>query len=59
MVFGSVTRGYKSGGFGSFAVSPDLPFGTVDVIKGECGARTTFDPETVWSYEIGTKGEVL
>ena len=57
MVFASVTRGYKSGGFGSFAITPDQPFGTVDVTQGDA-SPDTFDPETVWSYEIGTKGEV-
>jgi iron complex outermembrane receptor protein len=58
MVFGSVTRGYKSGGFGSFAITPDVPFGTVGVTQAQA-SPDTFDPETVWSYEIGTKGEVF
>jgi len=58
MVFGSVTRGYKSGGFGSFALSPDQPFGSVGVTRAEA-SPDDFNPETVWSYEIGTKGELL
>ncbi len=57
MAFASVTRGYKSGGFGSFAITPDQPFGTVDVTQADA-RPDTFDPETVWSYELGTKGEV-
>ena len=56
MVFGSITRGYKSGGFGSFAINPDL-LGTG--ITNAQAKPDTFDPETVWSYEIGTKGEIL
>jgi len=58
MLFGSVTRGYKSGGFGSFAITPeDIPFGSVGVTQAEA-QPDTFEPETVWSYEIGTKGEI-
>jgi len=55
MLFASATRGYKSGGFGSFAITPDLL--QEDVTQAEA-SPDTFDPETVWSYEIGTKGEV-
>jgi iron complex outermembrane receptor protein len=57
MAFASVTRGYKSGGFGSFAITPDPIPGTVGVTQADA-RPDTFDPETVWSYEIGTKGEV-
>ncbi len=57
MAFASVTRGYKSGGFGSFAINPDQPFGTVGVTQADA-RPDTFDPETVWSYELGAKGEV-
>ena len=39
MVFASVTRGYKSGGFGSFAINPDQPFGTVGVTQARGAAR--------------------
>ena len=56
MVFGSVTRGYKSGGFGSFAINP--PLLGVGITKGEA-VPDDFNPETVWSYEIGAKGEAL
>ena len=58
MLYGSVTRGYKAGGFGSFAIQPDQPFGTTDVAPGTA-VPNSFDPENVWSYEIGTKGEML
>jgi len=59
MVFASVTRGYKSGGFGSFAVRPDsIPFGTTDLTNADA-SPDTFKPEHSWSYEIGTKSEIL
>ena len=56
MYYGSVTSGYKSGGFGSFAIFPDVPFGTVGVTAAEAGPNA-FAPEEVLSYEIGTKGK--
>ncbi len=59
MVFGSVTRGYKAGGFGSFAVSPEFPFGTGLDLTNADAKPASFDPETVWSYEIGTKAELM
>jgi iron complex outermembrane recepter protein len=58
MLFGSVTRGYKAGGFGSFAIDPDVPFGTIGVTSAEANPDS-FDPETAWSYEIGAKGDLL
>ncbi len=56
MVYGSITRGYKSGGFGSFAISPDLL--QTDVTNQEANPDD-YDPETVWSYELGAKGDLL
>ena len=41
MIYGSVSRGFKSGGFNSF-----LP-------------NNEFDPEYVWSYELGNKSSWL
>ena len=41
MYYGSVSRGYKSGGFNSFLPNND------------------FDPEYVWSYELGNKSSWL
>jgi len=58
MLFTSATRGYKSGGFGSFSISPPVPFGTQDVTNAESGPDS-FDPEEVWSYEIGAKGDLF
>lgn len=57
MAYGSVTTGYKSGGFGSFAIFPDVPFGTVGVTPNDA-IPDPFDPEEVLSYEIGTKGKL-
>ena len=44
LVYGSVSQGYKSGGF------QDTPSNTP-------GATTPYDPETVLSYELGLKSE--
>jgi iron complex outermembrane receptor protein len=44
MLYASATRGYKSGGFNFSATSADT---------------SAFDPEKVWSYEIGAKSEWL
>ena len=41
-VYGSVSRGFKSGGF------PGRAFGSAEF--------KPFDPETVWTYEVGVKG---
>ena len=41
MVYGSVSRGFKSGGYNMTSGIPE------------------FDPEYVWSYEVGTKMELL
>ncbi|MGE0625585.1 MAG: TonB-dependent receptor [Pseudomonadales bacterium] len=55
MTFGSVTWGYKSGGFGSFALNPSQPYGSTDVTQDDA-RPDDFKPETSVSYEIGTKG---
>jgi iron complex outermembrane receptor protein len=54
-LYASATRGYKAGGFASFAVlgEPDDDL----VVSG--GSPSSFDPETVWSYEIGAKGDLM
>lgn len=56
-VYASIARGYKAGGFGTFTVdapSPITDFGLVPA-----GTRPdAFEPESVWSKEIGVKGEL-
>lgn len=54
-LYASVTRGYKAGGFGSFTV--DAPSAIPDYGLVPAGTRPdAFNPETVWSGEIGAKG---
>lgn len=57
--YGSVTKGYKSGGFGSFAVVPGPDGIDDDLVLLPGGSPNAFDPETVWSYEVGTKADLL
>ncbi len=60
LFYGSATRGYKSGGFGSFAIAPTVPFGSaVGVTQADGFRPQVFDPETVWSYEAGYKGSLF
>ena len=57
-IYASVTRGYKAGGFGSFTV--DAPSPIEEYGQVPAGTRPdAFDPETVWSKEVGIKGLVL
>ena len=63
-LYGSVTSGYKSGGFGTFALTPaifqwfgdgpDEPLTQADGFTPD-----VFRPETVISYEIGYKGTLM
>ncbi|SMC83823.1 TonB-dependent receptor [Novosphingobium sp. B1] len=56
MVYGSVSRGFKSGGFNGRVN------GLGDVTQEINGQRVvvpTFKPETVWTYEVGAKGSFL
>lgn len=60
--FASATRGFKAGGFGTFGFSPtegspDIEFG--QVLTQADAVPDDFDPETLWSYEAGYKGEFL
>jgi iron complex outermembrane receptor protein len=62
LLFGSVTTGYKPGGFGSFTNSGPT---CVDILWGLCATDPAVDkpadfgPETVISYEIGYKGTLM
>ena len=57
LLFGSVTRGYKSGGFNTFGTTPPLEFGFTEATP-DAYKPAAFDPETSWSYELGYKGTV-
>ncbi|MCF6215450.1 MAG: TonB-dependent receptor [Emcibacter sp.] len=46
MLYGSISRGYKSGGFQGAPATLDL-------------AGRTIDPESVWNFEIGVKSQWL
>ncbi|MGB5631082.1 MAG: TonB-dependent receptor [Woeseiaceae bacterium] len=63
MVFASYTEGFKSGGFGSFALvdgNGDLvPCCTTDVDQASGARSRGFEPETVDSYELGYKSTIL
>ena len=62
----SATRGFKAGGFGTFGFS--LSDEILQLIEDEeevppitqaTGQPDEFDPETLWSYEVGYKGQFL
>jgi len=60
MFFASVTRGFKSGGFGTFGFSPTAmgpAIGFGDELQPGDAVPDDFDPEKLWSYEVGHKGE--
>jgi len=65
LFFGSVTTGYKPGGFGSFNMEPRAGQPACELPSGLCvGDPATdrpgdFGPETVTSYELGYKGTVF
>jgi iron complex outermembrane receptor protein len=46
-LYGSISRGYRTGGYNGLTVASPAQF------------NTPFDPETVWAYEIGGKIELL
>jgi iron complex outermembrane receptor protein len=65
LLFGSITTGYKPGGFGSFNIEPragieqcELPFGLCVADNAEFRPGD-FGPETVTSYELGYKGRIM
>jgi len=57
-LYASATKGYKSGGFGSFAIEDPNDSVTEDLVVTD-GVPNSFEPETVWSYELGAKGDLF
>lgn len=58
-LFASVTRGYKAGGFGTFGFSPTArgpAIGFGDRLQQGEAVPDDFEPESLWSYEVGHKG---
>ena len=65
LVFGSITTGYKPGGFGSFNIEPRAGVDACELPFGLCVADNAnfrpgdFGPEKVTSYELGYKSTVF
>ena len=63
LVYASFTEGFKSGGFGSFALvdanGDRIGCCTTDVSQASGARSRSFQPERVDSYEIGYKGTVF
>ena len=56
--YASATRGFKAGGYASFGVDPIN--GVDDDSVALPGARPdVFDPESVWSFEVGSKSQLF
>lgn len=56
LFYASASRGFKSGGFNGRANSvADLTL----VVNGTATIVTKFNPEKVWTYEVGAKGNFL
>ncbi len=62
LIFGSITTGYKPGGFGSFSTEGPscevVPWGLC-VADPAVDRPDDFGPETVTSYEVGYKGTLM
>jgi len=61
LIFGSITTGYKPGGFGSFNIEPGFPgelYGRY-VVDYAVDRPGDFGPETVTAFELGFKGTML
>ena len=63
LIYASYTEGFKSGGFGSFALvdgnGDRIGCCTTDVTQASGARSRSFQPETVDSYEIGYKGSMM
>lgn len=65
MFYGTISKGYKAGGYGTFAVNLNQttanPSGFVgdSQIVAPGAIPSAFQPEQVWSYEVGVKGKTL
>lgn len=65
LIYGSITTGYKPGGFGSFNIEPRAGATTPCSFFVDCPATNAefrpgdFGPETVTSYEVGYKGRLM
>ncbi len=63
LIYASYTEGFKSGGFGSFALvdsaGDQIPCCTSDVDPASGARSKAFQPESVESYEFGYKGSVF
>ncbi len=57
LLFGSVTWGYKSGGFNTFGLTPPAEYGFTEATS-PAYKPASFDPENSVSYEIGYKGSL-
>jgi iron complex outermembrane recepter protein len=51
LLYGTVSRGVKSGGFTAYNTTADLP------PSNPADPLRPFEPEVLWSYETGAKGE--
>ena len=62
LIYGSYTEGFKSGGFGSFAMvdaDGNRLSGVEDIDQASGAQSRRFQPERVDSYELGYKGRVF
>lgn len=64
-LWASITRGYKAGGFGSFGLNiPTGPDEDIFAVLNDDGTvpdgtmLSSFEPETLWSYEAGLKANM-
>lgn len=56
-IYASLSRGYKAGGFGTFTLEAPSPIDDFGLAPPEA-RPDAFDPETVWSREVGVKASL-